>query len=129
MLLWHGACQAASQGPAADEEWQTVTYKKNWTTPTGPAWHFRKDDWQPAHGKMIGFPGNSLDECSGLSWVMSTTQPDEAETAIDMIQGAVSDSDDHSLTLIFDGRFSQLARGVSQPSSCDFPVLAMADCN
>lgn len=62
---------------------------------------------------MIGFPvdvshlGNSLDECSGLSWVLCAHQPDKAETAIDMIQGAVSDGNDHSLNLIFDARLSQ----------------------
>ena len=123
--------QPASQVSAADEGWQTVTYKKSPATANGSAWHFRKDDWQPAKGKMIGFPvdashlGNSLDECSGLSWVMCTNQPDEAENAIDMIQGAVSDKDDHSLTLIFDGRFSQLgtwaesAKLMRVPGTCN----------
>jgi hypothetical protein len=123
--------QPASQVSAADEGWQTVTYKKSPATANGSAWHFRKDDWQPAKGKMIGFPvdashlGSSLDECSGLSWVMCTNQPDEAENAIDMIQGAVSDKDDHSLTLIFDGRFSQLgtwaesAKLMRVPGTCN----------
>ena len=55
---------------------------------------------------------------------MSTSDPEEAETAIEMVRGAVHDEDDHSLVLIFDGRYGQLgpwgedAKLIRIPGTC-----------
>ena len=93
-------------------------------------WHFREDYWHAASNKAIGFAadathlGNNLDECRGISWIMSTSDPEEAETAIEMVRGAVHDEDDHSLVLIFDGRYGQLgpwgedAKLIRIPGTC-----------
>eukprot|EP00438_Fugacium_kawagutii_P008627 Skav221660 [mRNA] locus=scaffold1750:188721:189344:+ [translate_table: standard] len=86
--------------PSTEAGWQTVSHKRK-TMQSGPkaphpSWHFRRDGWKAPRGMaIIGFPDHadhlaqSLDDSSGIAWVMSTSQPGEAEEALQLVDSAV----------------------------------------
>ncbi len=101
--------------PEQQSDWQTVQRKKVRAATSGSdSWHYRRDDWRPPAGMAIGFAhdanhlGTLLDESSGVAWIMSTDNPEEAEEAVRMVRGANYDEECHGLTLIFDGRSHEI---------------------
>ena len=101
--------------PEQQSDWQTVQRKKvRGANPGSDPWHYRRDDWRPPAGMAIGFAldashlGTLLDESSGVAWIMSTDNPEEAEEAVRMVRGANYDEEGHGLTLIFDGRSHEI---------------------
>ena len=130
VVVQQPARRVTLEQPEQQSEWKTVQRKKVRAVSGYDSWNYRRDDWRAPSGMALGFAndathlGTSLDESSGVAWIMATDNSEEAEEAVRMVQGANYDKECHGLTLIFDGRsheigdWGQDAELVRVPGTC-----------